>query len=107
MSDDSFVNYLTSCDVHDGTVRRVAREDDRLRVTVECADGRFLILEFGGLRSVKMNRAVGMVLYSLSEMKESQPYRRFVFTNWDEQADACLEVVALEMTCDEIPKGTV
>jgi hypothetical protein len=93
----SFLRYLSNDDVHDASVRAVTRNDNELRVVLQTADGRLLAFEFNDVQSLKMHRPEGMVLYSLSEMEASPPYRKFVFTNWDEEDDACLEILAREI----------
>jgi len=35
-----------------------------------------------------------MILYSISEMEEQPPFRKFVFVNYDEEDDSSLEIVA-------------
>jgi|SRR5690242_15617825 hypothetical protein len=98
---DDFVQYLNNDDVHDGTVRKVSEEPDRFSVYVDTADGRVVVFEFTGVRNVKQNRAEGMLIYSLTEMRENSPLRRFVFTNWDEEDNAFLEVTALRVASTE------
>ena len=46
------------------------------------------------MQSVDADQAEGMLLYSLSEMKSPPPYRKFVFTNSDDDDSARLEIVA-------------
>ncbi len=101
MNNDSFVQYWNSDDVHDGRVRQVAVEGDRVLVSVETNEGRLVIFEFAGVQQDKQNRPEGMLLYSLSEMEETAPLRRFVFANWDEEDDARLEIIALEVNSRE------
>jgi hypothetical protein len=101
LSEESFIGYLNEPDIHDATVQQVIQGDRQISVVVKTSKGLLFRFEFSDVRSVKMNHPEGMVLYSLSEMKEPSPYRRFVFTNWDEQDDASLEVVAREMTSAE------
>jgi hypothetical protein len=101
MNDEVFVQYLNNDDVHDGIVRKVSEQPDRLRVFVETADGRVVTFEFTGVHQVKQNRPEGMLLYSLTELRESAPLRRFIFTNWEEEDDAFLEVIALDVTSIE------
>lgn len=35
-----------------------------------------------------------MILYSITEMKESFPLRRFVFVNDDDEGESSLEIIA-------------
>jgi hypothetical protein len=101
LNDESFVAYLNSEDVHDGTVCGVNEYGDHLDVLVKRVDGRLVRFVFTNVQSVRMNRAEGMVLYSLTEVQETPPYRRFCFTNWNEEDDAHLEVVAQEINTPE------
>lgn len=103
---DEFVAYRGDPDLHDGVVLGVPvqRDDDVARVLVETSSGRRLEVAFAGVESLVQDSAEGMKLYSLSEMKAPSPLRRFVFTNWDEEADAQLEIVARGFACTELPK---
>lgn len=101
MAEKSFVRYWSSESVHDGKVRQVKQDSDRLRVLIETAEGRLVSFEFSGVQSVKQNRPEGMILYSLSEMEGIPPFRSFSFVNWDDDDESYLEVVAMEMTSDE------
>lgn len=98
MSNNSFVQYWTSDDVHDGRIRLVVVEGDRVRVSVETYEGRLVVFEFAGVQEVKQNRPEGMLLYSLAELNETAPLRRFVFANWDDEDEAYLEIIALEVS---------
>ena len=40
------------------------------------------------------NRPERMMLYIINEVKKQFPYRKFIFTNWDERDDASLEIIA-------------
>ena len=103
---DDFVQYLNNDDVHDGIIRRVSKENDRLQIFIETADGRIVVFEFTGVRNVKQNRPEDMVLYSLSELRETAPLRKFIFTNWDEEDDAFLEVTALAVASTQNTKDS-
>jgi len=92
MSDD-FVNYVGHPDMHDGTIDSVERSGDRALVTVTGGSGRRLQLQFSGVREVVDHRSIGMRLYGLVEMITKEPWRRFVFANWDETDDARLEIM--------------
>jgi hypothetical protein len=94
MSEEVFVAYVGDPDIHDGHIVQVEKKDKRVRVLVRGFSGRRFWVEFSGVESVKSSRPEGMMLYSLSEMKAPAPLRRFVFTNWDEDDDAFLEIVA-------------
>ena len=96
MNNETLIQNWHSEDVHDGWIRRVEKETDRLRVFIVTIDGRRVVFEFTGVREVKHNRPEGMLLYALSELREVAPLRRFSFVNWEEEDDGYLEVVALE-----------
>jgi len=102
MNEETFVRYLNKPDVHDGIIRSVSQDSDLLRVTVQTQDGRLVTFEFRNVQSIKMNRPEGMMLYALCESRETPPGRRFVFGNWDEEDDAFLEVVANDISSQEI-----
>ena len=92
--ENAFVAYHYSDDVHDAVVRRVHQENERLQVDIETTEGQSVTFSFTGVQSVDVHQAEGMLLYSLSEMESSPPYRRFVFTNSDDDDSARLEIVA-------------
>jgi len=49
-----------------------------------------------------------MTIYALAEVKAEAPLRRFVFSNWDEDDDALLEVVARDFSWRETTaRGTI
>jgi hypothetical protein len=97
VSESSFVRYIGDPDIHDGAIIDVQHEGDTSRVAIRAASGRRFTVEFQGVSSVRSNRAEGMLLYSLSEMKAPAPGRRFVFSNWDHEDDAALEIVARDI----------
>jgi hypothetical protein len=94
MPDASFVGYVGDADFHDGSVLAVEHQGSTARVRVRGASGKVFVLDFGGVRAVRANRAEGMVLYALSELSGEPPLRRFAFANWDEESPAYLEVDA-------------
>ena len=75
---------------------------DRRR-TVRGGSGSRFEIGFSGVASITQHRAVGMMLYALAEMSADPPLRRFVFTNWDDEGDARLELVALDINCRPLP----
>jgi hypothetical protein len=94
MSEPSFVGYIGDPDFHDGTVTAVEQQDTTVRVGIRGASGKCFVVEFGGVRALRANRPVGMLLYALSELSGTPPLRRFSFANWDDDDDAFLEVDA-------------
>ena len=91
-----FFGYVGDPEIHDVRVLKVERNGDRASVVVKGASGRILVVEFVGVTAIRSNRREGMVLYSLSEMKGTPPLWRFVFTNWHDEDDASLEIIARE-----------
>ena len=102
MNDPEFVGYIPEPDVHDGTILRVHQDGASAGVLVKASDGHLYPFKFEGVQSLKSFEAEGMMLYSLTEMTAVPPLRRFVFTNWDEEADGVLDLVALDFTSHQI-----
>jgi hypothetical protein len=96
---DDFVAYRGDADLHDGTVLSVHHEGDEARVIVRGGSGSQFEIGFSGVASLTQYRAEGMTLYAVAEMKTDPPLRRFVFTNWDDEDDASLELVARDVDC--------
>lgn len=94
MEKSSFIRYHYSDDVHDGVVTRVQHSSEELQVQIETAEGQSVAFSFTRVQLVNAHQAEGMVLYSLSEMESSPPYRKFVFANSDDDDSARLEIVA-------------
>ena len=101
---EGFVAYQGDHDIHDGQVASVEHTGDVVRVVIDAANGRRLLIEFSEVSSVKQESAEGMTLYALSEFVAPAPLRRFVFANWDEAAGAKLEVLARGFHCREMPE---
>ena len=97
------MSYVGGPDLHDGTVATVSRDGADVRVEVVGSSGRRYEVRFLGVESVRMHRAEGMRIYAVSEMRAQPPYRRFVFSNWDEEDDATIEVLATELGCTPLP----
>ena len=91
--ESEFIAYVGSPDIHDGTISNFEYQGDKASVTIKTYDKKTLLVEFDGVKSIKENKPVGMMLYSLSEMKHPD-YRRFIFTNWEEEDGAYLEIIA-------------
>lgn len=97
MDQESFVQYWYNEDVHDGRVHRLFHNSDELTVEIDTHDGRRVTFEFSGVESVIGHRPEGMLLYSLTEMKNTFPQRKFVFTNSNEDDEARLEIQARDL----------
>ena len=77
-----FIAYVGEADFHDGFVQGIAREGDKLHVTVKGDSGRYYDVVFSTVVSVLAERVEGMMLYALSEVSCTPPLRKFVFLNW-------------------------
>jgi hypothetical protein len=95
MSDTNaqFIAYVGDPQIHDGVITDFEHQGAKASVTIKAQSGRILKIEFDGVISVKSNKPKGMMLYSLSEMRHPE-HRLFVFTNWEEEDDAYLEIIA-------------
>jgi hypothetical protein len=96
MSDSSFIAYVGDPDFHDGSILAVEGQDDVLRVRVRGYSGTVYVVTFKGVVAVRRNRAEGMLLYALCELRSEPPLRRFAFANWDDDSDARLGVDAAD-----------
>ena len=79
MSEPSFVGYIGDPDFHDGAVTAIEQQDTTVRSGIHGASGKSFVVEFGGVRALRANRPVGMLLYALSELRSTPPLRRFSF----------------------------
>lgn len=100
---EDFIAYVGDPDLHDGSVVGIQCEGDTTRITIRGSSGRLFTAEFRGAVSVKAHRAEGMHLYAVSELKAPSPLRRFVFSNWDPEDDACLEIAAETVILSDFP----
>jgi hypothetical protein len=98
-----FVAFRGDADLHDGTVLSVQHDGDQAGVIVRGGSGSKFELGFSGVVSITQHHAEGMMLYALAEMSADPPLRRFVFTNWDDEDDARLELVARDIDCRPLP----
>ena len=102
MNGRDIINHIYEPDVHDGIVVQVRHEDATASVLVKAYEGQLFAFDFDGVKSVMAFEPEGMMLYSLTEMATSAPFRRFVFTNWDEEGKGALEVIAQQIRTREI-----
>ena len=98
--DDTQLRHLGPADIHDGSVIDVDHKGDEALVTVQGASGELYRIAFSGVQSVIANRAVGMTLYAFSELAAEGSGRRFTFTNWDDEDDAKLDIIAQNFSID-------
>jgi hypothetical protein len=102
MTDDDFVGYVGDPDFHDGSILRVIADVDVVRVAVRGSSGQEFAVEFRGVEAVRANRPEGMMIYSLSEMRTRTAARLFVFTNWEVDDEASLEVEAEDFSVTKL-----
>lgn len=98
MESPEFVGYVGIPDLHDGIVLRVSIEGKAAEVVVEGFSGRHHVLRFEGVGTVEMNQPEGMLLYSLSEMRNAPPLRKFEFTNNGEDHPGSLSILATDFS---------
>jgi hypothetical protein len=94
MTSDHVVSYVGDSDFHDGGIVSVVADGNLAPVVVRGASGNEYAVEFYGVKKVQSNRPEGMMLYALTEMRTDTSARRFVFSNWEYDDDACLAVEA-------------
>jgi hypothetical protein len=94
MESARFVGYVGVPEIHDAVVAAVRESPDYVDVDLEAETGAMFTITFTGVHSLKANRPVGMLLYSLSEMESEGPGRTFRFTNSEGEDDASLEIIA-------------
>lgn len=94
MIEKKFIQYIGDYRVHDGVIEDINENSKEFEVVLRSIEQEIIKVQFKDIKEVRQNKAIGMMLYSISEMSEENPYRLFVFTNWDDYGDAFLEVVA-------------
>lgn len=98
MDKGDFVSYIGHADLHDARIVSVGYTGDQFKVVLRSPNGRELEICFTGVKGIIANQPVGMMIYALNEMRADAPFRRFVFTNWDEEDSARLELEAQKFT---------
>jgi hypothetical protein len=101
MSDPDIIGEISKPDVHDGTILKVQHIGATTRVLVKTYEGQLYAFQFDLVESIKSFEPEGMMIYSLIKMRAPVPFRRFVFTNWAENA-SIFEVIAQQIEIDEI-----
>ena len=94
MDKDEFIEYIGDYRVHESRIKAIKSAGDTIEISLKSQDGEIIIVKFLGVKSVNANRAEGMILYAIAEVKEQYPLRKFVFINWDEEDEASLEIIA-------------
>ena len=96
----SFVAYVGPPQIHDGVIKTVRRRNGDLEVEIQAVEGAIVCATFHDVVEVQENRAQGMMVYALAELRHDGPGRLFSFTNWDDDDDAALAVVSQDVTFD-------
>lgn len=91
---ETFISYVGPQALHDATLLRLKHKDNWVKVYLKSNEGHFFTLEFLDVIDIQTIQPEGMRLYALAEFKDKSPFRRFVFSNWNEEANAMLEIVA-------------
>jgi hypothetical protein len=85
--------YVGPADLHDARIVSVDRDRDSLIVNIRSNEGRAFGVRFHGVRETRARDCEGMMLYALVERGAETP-RQYVFSNWDEDDSASLEITA-------------
>lgn len=91
-----FLGYIGPGDVHDATIRRIECSTGMVTVLLRSYDGREFGIRFWGVVAVEAHQAEGMMLYTLCELNEAAPIRRFRFVNWEDDSPDDLQIVATD-----------
>lgn len=94
MNNEKFIGYIGDYRIHDSKIKAIESDKDSIQVSLISEDNEIIRVKFVEVKSVKSNNAESMILYSISEMEEQPPFRKFVFVNWDEEDDSSLEIVS-------------
>jgi 3-isopropylmalate dehydrogenase len=101
-----FIAYVGDADFHDGIIRKISKQADRLVLEVEGYSGARFAVCFGGVESVSSHKPEGMAISGLAEMEATSPLRRFVFRNSyeleDEGGDSSLDITARDFSVSKL-----
>src|SRR4051812_4119495 len=106
MANDAFkdlIAYVGGRDIHDGYIRKVEVDRKKVSVTIEGGSGSYFVIEFQQVAWFKAHRPEDMMLYALAEWRGDGSVRRFVFSNWEEEDDAFLEIGAKDFQVVPMP----
>jgi hypothetical protein len=93
--EDEFLGYIGDYRVDDSRVKKVTKLEEDVIVKLKNEDEDDIEITFSGVREIDEYKPEGMILYSICEMKEVYPYRRFSFVNTDEEDESYLDIVSL------------
>jgi hypothetical protein len=85
-----FVQYIGDYRIHDGYIDDIVENQGRVEILIRSVNQELFKIVFYDVREVKSNKPKTMMIYSVSEMIEDEPFKLFVFVNWDEEDDAFL-----------------
>ncbi|OPH47018.1 hypothetical protein BC351_40490 [Paenibacillus ferrarius] len=91
---DQFLGFIGDYRIHDSKIEGILWENTNLTVALRSYEGEVVVFKFYGVQTINSNRPIGMMLNSVSEMKKNEPFRKFLFANWDEDDNASFEIVA-------------
>jgi hypothetical protein len=94
MKKNDFLAYVGDTEIHDASILSVAHSGDQVEVALKSVKGRVLKIVFTGTREIISREPIGMIVYSLTEVQWEPPFRKFVFTNANEDNLAILEIEA-------------
>jgi hypothetical protein len=94
-----FLAYVGDPDIHDASVISYNLDGAYAVVIVKSISGQFIRVEFSDVESVVAHKPIGMMLYSLTELKTVGDVRHFVFTNWDDSDERALQIFAKDFRC--------
>ena len=100
MDASDFIGYVGSPEIHDGEIVALNQAPNGLTVEIKSDLGAKIVITFSGVTNIKSHEPVGMMLYSLTEMRGDGVSRKFCFANWDEDSQAFLEVDADDFICE-------
>ncbi|MCT4509859.1 MAG: hypothetical protein N4A48_14090 [Tepidibacter sp.] len=95
MENSEFLGYIGSYKMHDGRIKKIIQERDKLKVIVESYDKEMIFMEFYGVKEINSFNPEDMILYGVCEMKTQEPFREFRFLNWYEEREEYLEVIVM------------
>lgn len=93
MNKKIFIWYVGDSRIHASKINHEKWDGIQLDFLLITPEGETIFTSFYNVKSIKSNNQIGMKIYALSEMEDIDPYRKFIFANWDEDDDTILEWV--------------
>jgi hypothetical protein len=107
MENNDFIGYVGEADLHDACISSMCYTGEQADVILRAHNGRQVKVTFTGVNRVVSTQPLGMMIYALNEMRADPPYRRFVFTNWDEEETATLEIEARDFKIEDMSDAQI